>query len=53
MLAKEDFTAIADDVRGALAEKHEENKNHKTVEIFSDDQVSLVSQNIIYVRYVN
>jgi hypothetical protein len=45
-LAKADFTIIADDVRDALAEKHEENKNHKTIEIFSNDQVSLVSTGI-------
>ncbi|KAI7890592.1 adaptin N terminal region-domain-containing protein [Mucor mucedo] len=41
-LAKSDFTTIADDVRDALAEKSEENKSRKTVEIFSDNQVSLI-----------
>lgn len=43
-LAKADFTVIADDVHDALVENHEENKNSKPIQIFNNDQVSLVSQ---------
>lgn len=42
-LAKADFTVIADDVRDALAEKHEESKNNRPITVFENDQVSLVS----------
>lgn len=42
-LAKADFTVIADDVRDALAENHEGNKNYKSIDIYSDELVSLVS----------
>ncbi|GAA5805666.1 adaptin N terminal region-domain-containing protein [Helicostylum pulchrum] len=41
-LAKADFAVIADDVRDALAEKHEESKCHKAIEVFRDDHVSLM-----------